>query len=145
MRLLRLSAAVISFLCVTLQATFANEMVVIVNPGNAQALQLDDVARIYLGKQNRFPDGRAAVPLDLNPEDPQYKRFAKIVLKKTPSQLRAYWAKRIFTGKGAPPRRVKNQRQVRELVARESSHLGYVERSEVDNSVHSAITIDNPQ
>ncbi len=69
---------------------------------NTEQLNLDDVARIFLGKVTRYPSGEEVEPLNMDPSDPSFTKFARVVLNKTPSQLKAYWAKRIFTGKANP-------------------------------------------
>ena len=119
----------------------SEEIVIIVSPDNTESLEIEDVARIYLGKRSRFPGGGNVIPLDINPGDPAYGAFALRVLKKTPTQLRAYWAKRIFTGKGKPPRVVTNAQEMLQLVQGNSQFLGYAGREHLNDSVRQILVI----
>ena len=122
--------------------TNADELVVITAPDNSEELQLSDVARIFLGKARRFPSGAEVEPLDIDPSNPSYAEFARLVLKKTPSQLRAYWAKQMFTGKGRPPKVLASPEQLREMVARHKRYLSYLEENQVDETVRPVITVE---
>ena len=119
----------------------SGDLVIITANDNVEELQLEDIARIYLGKVSRFPSGAEVVPLDLDPSDPSYVRFARLVLKKTPAQLKAYWAKRIFTGKGKPPRTLQNREELRALVASHRRYLSYIDSEDADNSVRWVIEL----
>lgn len=113
----------------------ADKLVVITARENVEELNVDDVARIFLGKVTRYPSGAEVVPLGLDPADPAFARFARLVLKKSPAQLKAYWAKRVFTGKGKPPRRVESRAALLELVESHQRYLAYLSADEVDNNV----------
>ena len=80
-------------------------------------LSRNQVIDIFLGKRTRFPDGSAAVPIDQTEGSAArgefYSRFASM----TPSQIKAYWSKIIFTGRGQPPRALPNDGEVRKMVA----------------------------
>ena len=113
----------------------AGDLVVVTANENIDQLSLDDVARIFLGKVTRYPNGEEVVPLNLDPADPSYADFARLVLRKTPSQLKAYWAKRVFTGKGKPPRTVSSVQDLLDLVASDKRYLTYLDKNNVNHSV----------
>lgn len=137
-----ISAMQVILLCLVSFSASAGDLVIVVNPENKQTLKIDDVARIYLGKKTYFPDGNKAIPLDLDPKDPLYEEFVAKVLKKSPRQLRAYWAKRIFTGKGRPPKSVSQQPDLRDVIASDKAFVGYLGQTHVDNTVRTVITVD---
>jgi len=114
---------------------YADKLVVITARENVEELSVDDVARIFLGKVTRYPSGAEVVPLDLDPSDPGFARFARLVLKKSPAQLKAYWSKRVFTGKGKPPRRVATRAALLELVESHPRYLAYLNADDADNGV----------
>jgi len=93
--------AVLTFTAI---AAHADEVVLIVNPANPLAeMTLKDVKKIYLGKSKFFPGGGKVIPAD-QPEKSQVRKiFYEVMINKSPSKLKAYWSKRIFTGKGTPP------------------------------------------
>lgn len=119
----------------------AEELVIITSLDNPQALDLDDVARIFLGKISQFPGGEEVVPLNIHPDDPSYEVFSRTVLKKTPSQLKAYWAKRVFTGKGKPPETFSSAEEVLDLVASDKRYLSYIDKDNVNQSVRWVIVL----
>src|SRR3954469_7394761 len=82
----------------------AQEVVPVVSSrSQVTSLGASDVADIFMGKTSRFPDGTPAVPIDLAEDAPGRERFYAQYTGKSPSQVKAHWAKIIFTGRGQPP------------------------------------------
>ena len=134
-------AITLSLLLMPMYSLQAEELVVVTAADNVEELQLEDVARIFLGKVTRYPSGEEVVPLNMDPADPSFAEFARKVLKKTPSQLKAYWAKRIFTGKGKPPRSISSVEELRALVASDKRYLSYLDKNNVDHTVRWVIVL----
>src|SRR5438105_3262115 len=115
--------------CVLLAAAAgarAEEVVPVVSAKSAiTSLNAAQVADIFLGKTNRFPDGTPAVPIDLSEEAPERERFYSQYTGKSPAQVKAYWSKIIFTGRGQPPRQAASGREMRKLVAENPNAIGY--------------------
>lgn len=111
-------------------------VVVIANPSVGVAwLTQDDVSRIFLAKTKTFPNDKAVVPVNQNDGSPARAAFEDKVLKKTPSQVNAYWTQLIFTGKGTPPKDAGVDADVKKLVADNPNIIGYVDSSAVDSTV----------
>lgn len=110
------------------------EVAVIVHPSNANALDQNTISRIYTGKAKSFPNGDQAVPVNIEGGGIT-DAFNKAVLNKSTSQLRAYWSKLIFTGKGAPPKAVGSEAEVIELVSSNPNIIGYVDAASVPDGV----------
>ncbi|PVZ71482.1 phosphate ABC transporter substrate-binding protein [Pelagibaculum spongiae] len=115
---------------------------VIVHPGNAVYLNKDDVARLFLGKQHSFKDGSVAVPVDQNEGSEIRDQFYVELVNKNASQLKSWWARLIFTGKGSPPRAVGTNDNVVLLVGSNPNMIGYVDSEKVDKSVRVVLTLD---
>jgi ABC-type phosphate transport system substrate-binding protein len=112
------------------------EVSVIVSASNGNAnLDQDTIARVFLGKSKNFPDGSQAVPVDQNAGTASREAFNSTVLGKSSSQLKAYWSRLIFTGKGTPPKESGDDAAVKDLVANNPNLIGYVDSSVVDGSV----------
>lgn len=112
------------------------DVVVVVSAQNVNyALDKSDVEQIFLGKKSSFPDGTRAVPIDQNEGSASRAAFNEKVLGKTDSQLKAYWSRLIFTGKGTPPKESGNDADVKALVAQNPNLVGYIDDSAVDGSV----------
>lgn len=120
------------------QLAFA-EVAVIVHPSNANALDEAAVSKIFLGREKSFADGKSVVPLSLAESAPASTAFNDAVLKKSSSQLKAYWSKLVFTGKGTPPKEIATDEEMIKLVATNPSVIGYVDASKVDASVKVAM------
>lgn len=112
------------------------ETAVIVSSSNPNAaMDADTISRIFLGKTSNFPDGSAAVPIDQNEGSAVRDGFTDKILGKNASQLKAYWSRLIFTGKGTPPKEAGNDAAVKALIAANPNMVGYVDSSVVDGSV----------
>lgn len=108
---------------------------VIVHPSNASALDTGVISKIFLGKQKSFPSGESVVPVDLKDGSGTKSAFTSSILNKSASQMKAYWAKLLFSGKGTPPKVAENDAEVIALVAKNPSIIGYVDAASVDGSV----------
>ena len=93
------------------------------------------VADIFLGKSNRFPDGTQAMPIDLGEDSPVRDRFYAQYTGKSAAQVKAHWSKIIFTGRGQPPRQASTPVEAKKLVADNPNAIGYIDPSQVDGSV----------
>jgi ABC-type phosphate transport system substrate-binding protein len=99
------------------------------------ALSKSEVVDIFLGKTTRFPNGTQAVPIDQGEGVSARDSFYAVFAGKSPAQVKAYWAKIIFTGRGQPPRSAPGDSQVRALLVANPQAIGYMERSAVDGTL----------
>ena len=51
------------------------------------------------------------------------------------SQIKAYWARLMFTGKGRPPDDGKNDEEIKAIVSGNVKFIGYIDAASVDDSV----------
>lgn len=110
------------------------EIVVVVSAENAnESLSRSDLADLYLGRRNRFPDGEPAVPIDQRKGSEAYPEFYARYLDRTPAQIRSHWSKLIFTGRGQPPRSVPDGPAMADAVADDPQAVGYLESEWVDD------------
>ena len=122
-------------------AAAAADVVAVVSARSpVSTLSKNQIVDIFLGKANRFPDGRQAVPIDQvegsAARDEFYLKFAD----KSPAQLKAFWSKIIFTGRGRPPQEVSNDIEVKKFIAQHPDAIGYIEQKRVDDSVKVVLT-----
>lgn len=133
--LLKVSA--LGLLTASLIAPLANaEVAVIVSASNGNSTMSDkDIAKLFLGKSKKFPDGSQAIPVDQNAGSAARTSFQDKVLGKSDSQLKSYWSRLIFTGKGTPPKESGDDAAIKSLVAGNPNTIGYIDASAVDDSV----------
>lgn len=103
------------------------EVKVIANPAISDSgLSADAVADVFLGKTNNLPSGRKAVPMDQEEGAAVRDEFYTKATKKDAAQLKAYWSRLIFTGKGQPPKTVSDDADMVKQVAGNPDAIGYV-------------------
>lgn len=95
----------------------------------------DQLAQIFLGQVSTFYTGGRAEPLDLQPTSPLREDFYQKFLGKSQAQIKAYWSKQAFSGKGQPPRILPTSQELIKLVAENPKYIAYVEPGAVDASV----------
>ncbi len=110
--------------------------VVIGNPGiNATQLSVEQVRDLFLAKTTKLPDGTTVTVIDQQDDTPIKDAFYTNVVGKTPRQLKAYWAKIVFTGQGVPPKSYAGDQAVKQQVANTPGAIGYVNDDAVDSTV----------
>jgi len=112
------------------------ELAVIVAPSvNIDSISAGQLERLYLNRADRFPNGVPLQPLDQRSDSEQRKAFATSVLGMSESELSRYWSRRMFSGKGHPPRTVENDNAVIERVITDPGSIGYIDADSVDDRV----------
>lgn len=105
-------------------------VVVVGNPASAD-LDASTIKKIYLGKAKSLKINA----IDLEDGQPLKSEFHSKVTGKTEAQLQAYWAKKVFTGKGQPPKTQPSSALVKSAVANSSNSIGYIDEADLDDSV----------
>ena len=118
-----------------LSQSVAAEVAVIVNPENTNSVTASEIKRIFLGKLKKFPDGSKVMPINQGNDATARQEFDRKVLGKSATQIKSYWAKVVFSGKGGPPAEMTNAAEVIEYVSQNANGIGYVETSELTDQV----------
>ena len=128
------ATASIALLCTE---SYASAEVVVIASKSApvSSISVEQAKSIFLKKTVTFPDGSNVVAVDLPADNPVRDEFYDKATNKNPNQVKAYWAKRIFTGKGTPNDIQNSESDVKRWVASGSDHVGYVSPGTVDSSV----------
>jgi ABC-type phosphate transport system substrate-binding protein len=111
------------------------DVAVVVHPSNTVALTQEQVSQIYLGRSKSFPDGKSVIVLGQKDGAAAAEEFNTKVLSRSNSQMKAYWSKLIFTGKGTPPQEVEGDQALLELVSSNPNAIGYVDKASVTDKV----------
>lgn len=118
------------------------ELVVIVSASNpVKAMSYEQAADLFLGKAAEFPNGARAFPLDQSEGSPLRDAFYLKTSGKAPAQMKAHWARMLFTGRGQPPVESGDSAAIRRLVADNPTLIGYIDRGALDPSVHVVLTL----
>jgi len=116
-------------------SALADVVAVVSSKSPVTALSKSQTAEIFLGKRSRFPNGELAVPIDQAEGSPARDLFYNSLTGKSRAQLKAYWSKIIFTGRGQPPLAVSNSDEVKQRLADDPHAIGYIEDNRLDGSV----------
>ncbi len=112
--------------CVILAgAATAEDMVIIGNPNlPAPSLDAKELQRIYMGKQTRWANDLAIVPVMLK-SGTVHVSFVESYLGRSVHRFVTYWRQMVFTGKGMPPRSFANESELVAFVAKTPGAVGY--------------------
>lgn len=117
------------------------DVAVIVHPSNKNTFALGDVESIFMLKKSTFADGSKASPFYLSGEDAARNLFNEKALGKSSSQLKAYWSKLVFTGKGTPPPELPSSADAVAKVAADPTAVAYVDKSAVTAAVKVVLSL----
>ncbi|KKM93363.1 hypothetical protein LCGC14_1209190 [marine sediment metagenome] len=112
------------------------EVVVVANKNNeVKALTKKQVIDIYMGRTSFFPDGQAALPIDQKASSVVRKLFYNQLVNKTVSEINAYWARLIFSGRATPPRTLESVTTIIDFIKKNKSAIAYIQLEDVTDDV----------
>jgi len=112
------------------------DMVTVVSAESSVAeLQQHELINIFLGKTQRLSDGTQVVPIDLREGSPLREEFYRRYAGKSPAQMKSYWSRMIFTGRGRPPKSLSDSLEIKRWLAVQPRAIGYIDRALVDTTV----------
>ena len=103
---------------------------------NAPALTKEQIANIYLGRSLNYK------PVDLPDSSATRTDFYKKATDRDSAQVKAAWARLMFTGKGQPPKVLASAAEVKKAVAADPQSVGYIDRADVDSTVKVVLTLN---
>jgi ABC-type phosphate transport system substrate-binding protein len=119
----------------TSSVAMADVVVVVSAKSPVAALSKAQVDDIFLGRTIRFPNGAQAVAIDQAEGSAVRDEFYDKVVGKTAAQIKAYWSKIIFTGRGQPPRSVLDTIELLKRISADPAAIGYIDRDMINDSV----------
>jgi ABC-type phosphate transport system substrate-binding protein len=111
------------------------DVVVIVSAESTASITADEISRIYLGESNTM------TPVDIANAPRTRRDFYTKVTGRDSAQVKAMWAKLVFTGKGSAPKELAGGEDVVKAVAADPHAIGYVDRSFVNITVKVIYTV----
>lgn len=119
------------------------EIVVIVNKeSQVKALTKKQVIDIYMGRKSTFPNGDKAVPIDQQADSTTRKQFYNKLVDKTVSEINAYWARLLFSGRATPPRASENSAALIAIIKNNKSAIGYIQLKDLTDGVRVLTHVD---
>ena len=99
-----------------------------------------ELSRIALGQQQTLDDGTPVRFADLA-AGPLREQFYLRIAQRNPVQMRAYWSRIVFTGRGTPPPAARDGDKLREWLARDPSLVGYLPADELSAADDAALRV----
>lgn len=114
-----------------------NAQIAVVSSSKSSVVSLtkDQAAAIYLGKTSAWPDGKLVKLLDQPESAALNEQFYSKLTGKSQAQVKAVWARLVFSGKATQPQQAPSTAEMKQLVNSNSDAIGYIEKSAVDASV----------
>ena len=112
-----------------------SDMAVIVHPDNASIINPDIIKKIFLGKKKKFTDGNVAMPVNALESLPSFDAFNATIISKSRTQINAYWARLVFTGKADMPKILPSDSAIISVVSANQGAIGYIDSSSVTDKV----------
>ena len=116
------------------QALAAEEIVVVVHPDRIVPLRTSDIAQIFLKQRRFWSNGEAIVPINRDAGSPAREDFTRAVFGVAARSQVNYWNREYFRGV-LPPITLASDEAVLRFVASDPRAVGYVSRSQLDDSV----------
>ena len=112
-----------------------SEMAVIAHPDNTSTFNNEIIKKIFLGKLTKFTNGQVVIPINASEDLPTYDAFNESMVGKSRTQINAYWARLVFTGKGEMPRILPSDNDIVSTVSVNQGAISYVDSSSVTDKV----------
>jgi len=135
MKIKNISLMLVSIVSLMLfQNVFAGVAVIVNSKSSLASANQTEVVNLFLNKSKTL-QGERLVPVDQSKGESTRTQFYETIVNKNESQLKAYWSRLIFTGKGLPPVEIGNDKMVLDRVANDPNAIGYVSSDKVNSSV----------
>lgn len=137
----RLHRIILGALISTTAMAHAEVVVIVSAKSPVKQLSADQASDLFLGKTAEFPNGVKATPLDQSEGSPVRDSFYLKNSGKAPAQMKAHWARMLFTGRGQPPVESGDSEAIKKLVAANPGLIGYIDKDALDSSVRPVLTL----
>ncbi len=117
-------------------SAYSEEVVLIAHKDmSISAVSKKDVKKLFLGKSKSLIGVDNLTPINQGATSVTRNKFDQSMMGKSSKQMKAYWAQRMFSGKGVPPEELENDQAVLDKVTKCEACIGYVLSGAVNDSV----------
>jgi hypothetical protein len=112
------------------------ELVVVVNARcGVAAMTRNEVINVFFGRNRQYFNGIAVQPVDLSDAHPDRALFYNKLVGKDLSEVNAYWARQVFSGRMPPLARAASSDEVLRWVVSHPGGIGFMDSARVDARV----------
>lgn len=120
---------------------FADSLAVIVSKDSTiDIITKKELSKIFLVKTKRLPNGEKSIVIESTNKEYQSK-FYKSISSKNEKQLKKYWAKMIFTGRGQPPKKMNSINELILFIKNNKNAISYIPFNYVNSDVKTVMEI----
>ncbi|PCJ57812.1 MAG: hypothetical protein COA79_15125 [Planctomycetota bacterium] len=87
------------------------------------------IKNIYLGKKRGFSG------IEYHKDSKERIKFSMVIFRKTPSKVNRYYLKRSLTGKGQPPKVIKDIKKLKLLLVKTPTLIAYIDEKDLDDDL----------
>jgi len=143
----KISLAALIILGTVMAAGYARsafaEVAVVVNKANpATTVTKGALGRYFLKKTTMWDTDIKIAPVDLPATDPVREEFSRTILGRTPRGVESHWISQSLLGGKSAPEVVNNSTLVKKYVAADPGAIGYINISDLDDSVKRVVVVD---
>jgi len=114
---------------------YAQHLAVIVSKNSSiNTIEKKELSRIFLAKTRNFSNGKRAVAIESSNKEYQIF-FYNRVSNKNKKQLKKYWAKMIFTGRGQPPKKFDSIESIMDFIKSNNNAISYIPFEYLSNDI----------
>jgi len=136
----------IFFIIINISSYAYADIVVVVNVNfNAEQISQKKLRKLWLGKSRKLENVGRIIIVDQDINNAITKQFYKIIIKKERKQVKAYWAKLAFIGKGYPPKTLIDDKDVIEWIQNNKNGIGYIDSNSITDKIKVIMTITGEQ
>ena len=95
-----------------------------------ESLEEKQIKYIFLGKLTNI-NNQTITPINSNNEK-TYSDFTEKYLRKSPSKVRTYWTRMLFTGKAKPPMSIDIKMDTKQLLLENKCFVTYTENHPIE-------------
>ncbi|KAB7884827.1 hypothetical protein [Poseidonibacter ostreae] len=122
------------FLFFSINLNASSLAVIVSKDSSIENISKKELSKIFLSKTKKLPNGDKSLTLEYINKKYQ-SEFYKIVCNKNEKQLKKYWAKMIFTGRGQPPKKLKSIEELISFVQNNKNAISYIPTSHMNDNL----------
>ncbi|TCK08298.1 hypothetical protein [Marinobacterium mangrovicola] len=125
---------------------YAGDILVVVSKDSpVDTITKRELVDLYMGRSHSLPDGSPVMKIDAPVDSPVRAEFYQALIGMKVSEVNAYWARLMFTGRATPPMSVTKPEDVAGLLARNPSALGYLPEDSENEQLKTIFVIKEDQ
>lgn len=128
------------FLILSINLSANNLAVIVSKHSNINSITKKELSKLFLSKTRKLPNGKKSYLIEMQDKEIRSK-FYEEICNKNDKQLRKYWTKMIFTGRGQPPKKIKSIDEIIEYVENNQNAISYIPSKYVNSTIKTILEI----